>query len=128
MNNIRKMPAISESVCLVSIIFCLLSQLYCLPIPSPSLAINVFVTKMFSYVCACGIIPFRMYSPLTAAQIREKFIDFHLHEHQYVHSSATIPLDDLTLLFANAGMNQVRYNNITAHPTIPTPSLPSAGP
>uniref|UniRef100_A0A674AE75 alanine--tRNA ligase n=1 Tax=Salmo trutta TaxID=8032 RepID=A0A674AE75_SALTR len=67
-----------------------------------------------------------MYSSLTAAQIREKFIDFfHLHEHQYVHSSATIPLDDLTLLFANAGMNQVRYNNITAHPTIPTPSLPS---
>lgn len=49
-----------------------------------------------------------MDSSLTAAQIREKFIDFfRRHEHAYVHSSATIPLDDPTLLFANAGMNQV---------------------
>jgi len=51
-----------------------------------------------------------MDSSLSAAQIREKFIDFfRRYEHQYVHSSATIPLDDPTLLFANAGMNQVRY-------------------
>lgn len=50
-----------------------------------------------------------MDSTLTAAQIRQKFIDFFLrHEHSYVHSSATVPLDDPTLLFANAGMNQVR--------------------
>lgn len=50
-----------------------------------------------------------MDSSLTAAQIREKFIDFfRRYEHQYVHSSSTIPLDDPTLLFANAGMNQVR--------------------
>lgn len=46
---------------------------------------------------------------MTAAQIREKFINyFRRHEHQYVHSSATIPLDDPTLLFANAGMNQFK--------------------
>ena len=51
-----------------------------------------------------------MDSSLSAAQIREKFIDFfRRYEHQYVHSSSTIPLDDPTLLFANAGMNQV-YN------------------
>ncbi|XP_073327601.1 alanine--tRNA ligase, cytoplasmic [Pagrus major] len=50
-----------------------------------------------------------MDSSLSAAQIREKFIDFfRRHEHQYVHSSATIPLDDPTLLFANAGMNQFK--------------------
>lgn len=50
-----------------------------------------------------------MDSTLTAAQIRQKFIDFFLHnEHTYVHSSAVVPLDDPTLLFANAGMNQVR--------------------
>ncbi|KAK7152060.1 hypothetical protein R3I94_008408 [Phoxinus phoxinus] len=50
-----------------------------------------------------------MDSSLTAAQIREKFIDFfRRYEHQYVHSSATIPLDDPTLLFANAGMNQFK--------------------
>lgn len=49
-----------------------------------------------------------MDSSLNAAQIREKFIDFfRRHEHMYVHSSSTIPLDDPTLLFANAGMNQV---------------------
>ncbi|KAJ8271919.1 hypothetical protein COCON_G00107780 [Conger conger] len=50
-----------------------------------------------------------MDSSLTAVQIREKFIDFfRRHEHQYVHSSATIPMDDPTLLFANAGMNQFK--------------------
>ncbi|KAJ8281193.1 hypothetical protein GJAV_G00064570 [Gymnothorax javanicus] len=51
----------------------------------------------------------KMDSSLTAVQIREKFIDFfRRYEHQYVHSSATIPLDDPTLLFANAGMNQFK--------------------
>ncbi|XP_030280564.1 alanine--tRNA ligase, cytoplasmic [Sparus aurata] len=50
-----------------------------------------------------------MDSSLSAAQIREKFIDFfRRHEHQYVHSSSTIPMDDPTLLFANAGMNQFK--------------------
>uniref|UniRef100_A0A672P6F1 alanine--tRNA ligase n=1 Tax=Sinocyclocheilus grahami TaxID=75366 RepID=A0A672P6F1_SINGR len=50
-----------------------------------------------------------MDSSLTAVQIREKFIDFfRRYDHQYVHSSSTIPLDDPTLLFANAGMNQFK--------------------
>uniref|UniRef100_A0A8P4GSP1 Alanine--tRNA ligase n=1 Tax=Dicentrarchus labrax TaxID=13489 RepID=A0A8P4GSP1_DICLA len=50
-----------------------------------------------------------MDSSLSAAQIREKFIDFfRRYEHQYVHSSSTVPLDDPTLLFANAGMNQFK--------------------
>lgn len=47
---------------------------------------------------------------LKANEVRQQFIEFFTkkHEHLYVHSSSTIPLDDPTLLFANAGMNQVR--------------------
>ncbi|CAD7080272.1 unnamed protein product [Hermetia illucens] len=50
-----------------------------------------------------------MDTSLTSAQIRNLFLDFFKeHGHIYVHSSSTIPLDDPTLLFANAGMNQFK--------------------
>ncbi|KAF7244582.1 Alanine--tRNA ligase, cytoplasmic [Varanus komodoensis] len=51
----------------------------------------------------------KMEMTLTASEIRQRFINFFVeNQHTYVHSSATIPLDDPTLLFANAGMNQFK--------------------
>lgn len=48
---------------------------------------------------------------LSAKEIREMFMKFFIEKknHLYVHSSSVIPHDDPTLLFANAGMNQVSF-------------------
>jgi hypothetical protein len=47
--------------------------------------------------------------PMSAVEVRNAFLNFFKDEkgHTYWHSSSTIPKDDNTLLFANAGMNQV---------------------
>jgi alanyl-tRNA synthetase len=54
-----------------------------------------------------------MDASLTGNDLRQMFYDFFIEkEHLYWHSSSTIPLDDPTLLFANAGMNQVHSDMI----------------
>ncbi|PPQ74039.1 hypothetical protein CVT26_006942 [Gymnopilus dilepis] len=47
--------------------------------------------------------------PWSASRVRQQFFDyFRSQGHTFVPSSPTIPFDDPTLLFANAGMNQYK--------------------
>jgi alanyl-tRNA synthetase len=46
---------------------------------------------------------------LTGSEIRRKFLDFFIQKgHREVHSSSLVPVNDPTLLFTNAGMNQFK--------------------
>ena len=73
---------------------------------------------LFSPFCSLGVKCFHgrpfssqasMDPNLSCAQIRDTFVNYFIQRraHKYVHSSSVIPHEDPTLLFANAGMNQV---------------------
>lgn len=50
----------------------------------------------------------RMSSSWSSSKVRDEFFQFFKNKgHTFVPSSSTIPYEDPTLLFANAGMNQV---------------------
>ncbi|XP_077997230.1 alanine--tRNA ligase, cytoplasmic-like [Glandiceps talaboti] len=72
---------------------------------------------------SCSHVPSpRTEGSFTSREIRRLFIDYFRdrHEHLFVPSSSTLPRDDKTLLFTNAGMNQ--FKSIfqgTVHPTSP---------
>lgn len=55
--------------------------------------------------------------PWTSHKVRDTFFDyFRSKDHTFVPSSSTIPYEDPTLLFANAGMNQVPHQTYLVLP------------
>jgi alanyl-tRNA synthetase len=62
-------------------------------------------------------------------KVRQTFIDFYVkqHDHVFWKSSPCVPVDDPTLLFTNAGMNQYKPLFLgTCDPSLPMSNLTRA--
>lgn len=76
-----------------------------------------FVTSrlnIFKRFCSCFFFLFTFFAEmkiLSAVEVRDVFLDFFKQDkdHTYWHLSSTIPHDDPTLLFADAGMDQASF-------------------
>ena len=63
--------------------------------------------RAFRSAAVCARQPVKMATDWSGAKVRSTFIDFFkTKEHTFWPSSSVVPLNDPTLLFANAGMNQ----------------------
>lgn len=89
-------------------------------IPTPVPIVSSCLYCVFVCLCVCAYV--RMLSAdfsdngWPAARIRESFISLFVEKygHTFWKSSPVVPHDDPTLLFANAGMNQVQHYCTTA--------------
>ena len=73
-------------------------------------SLNIFTFAALSRALPATMSKFYAGDKPTGAETRKAFVDYFCQKNQHVNivSSATIPHNDPTLLFANAGMNQVR--------------------
>lgn len=85
----------------------------------PGLALNLrSQLGLARFASTASRMPLTPYSgPWPATRVRQTYIDFFKSKgHTFWPSSSTIPYEDPTLLFANAGMNQVRVLCVHCHP------------
>jgi len=74
---------------------------------------NIKLCTVLTGIRTCSVLSkSTSYEEYTSKKVRQKFIDFFKegYEHRVVPSSSVRPRGDPSLLFVNAGMNQVTYS------------------